>query len=223
MNGIPAISAKSEPLETENTGGKATSLIKMINGVEEVLILLFTAFGTSRDAGMLPPVILNVALDLLRHFFFLENNGQLAGRGSTHSLICAISIHRIQILLVIIKAHDRELDEIFNKVLFSKVIHLVSDPIRGSLNLAKVCDETIWQEQDGIRSNSVAAAFEVDELYRIDCELANRVFYLALEFGYDYDNVPHNIGLQQYFFNLPQKVQEKRFRSLLLGTFILFS
>jgi len=175
-----------------------------------------------------------------------------------------------------IKAHDRELDEIFNKVLFSKVIHLVSDPIRtidrgllfcsnvtvwskvalvtpflcfymrsriskstkdkcirllmyhwwswnrilqqfsndtymlegissqvcldsigGSLNLAKVCDETIWQEQDGIRSNSEAAAIEVVELYRIDCELANRVFYLALEFGYDYDNVPHKCGLSE--------------------------
>ncbi|CAL6334431.1 unnamed protein product [Bathycoccus prasinos] len=71
------------------------------------------------------------------------------------------------------------------------------DSIGDSLNLAKVCDETIWQEQDGIRSNSEAAAIEVDELYRIDCELANRVFYLALEFGYDYDNVPHKCGLSE--------------------------
>ncbi|CAL6339055.1 unnamed protein product [Bathycoccus prasinos] len=36
-----------------------------------------------RDAGMLPPLILNVALDLLRYFFFLEQSGQLARRGST--------------------------------------------------------------------------------------------------------------------------------------------
>mmetsp|Transcript_3287 Transcript_3287/g.11174 ORF Transcript_3287/g.11174 Transcript_3287/m.11174 type:complete len:503 (-) Transcript_3287:279-1787(-) len=35
-----------------------------------------------RNAGMVPPEILNVALDLLRHFFFLESTGQLARRGS---------------------------------------------------------------------------------------------------------------------------------------------
>ena len=36
-----------------------------------------------RDAGFLPPAILNVALDLLRHFFFLEQSGQLRQRSST--------------------------------------------------------------------------------------------------------------------------------------------
>ncbi|CAL6337846.1 unnamed protein product [Bathycoccus prasinos] len=35
-----------------------------------------------RAAGVLPPVILNVALNLLRHFFFLESTGQLASRVS---------------------------------------------------------------------------------------------------------------------------------------------
>ncbi len=30
--------------------------------------------GDFRDAGIVPPVILDVALDLLRHFFFLEQS-----------------------------------------------------------------------------------------------------------------------------------------------------
>jgi len=171
------------------------------------------------------------------------------------------------------KAHDQELPIICNDVLFSKVIHVVSDPVSaierglffcsdipvwsrvasitpflqfymwsrisksnkdkcirllmyhwwswnrilqqfsddtyllekisnqvcldsmaGLLNSAKVCNMTLWQEQDGMRFYSEAPVIKVDELYRIDCELANRVFYLAVEFGYDYDRVPHKCG-----------------------------
>ena len=45
--------------------------------------LLRITRGDFRDAGTVPPVTLDVALDLLRHFFFLEQSGQLAQRGST--------------------------------------------------------------------------------------------------------------------------------------------
>ena len=65
------------------------------------------------------------------------------------------------------------------------------------LNSSKICEVTLRQEQYEVRSHRKATIIEVDDLYRIDCELSNRIFYLAVELGYSYNNVSHKCGLSE--------------------------